>query len=334
MKVLFFRAEDIDFPKKRVHAWASTSKDGLSGWSRSYHPLPDVVYENYYLNLVGSDPRLLKVKRELVRRGTPVFNPTLFNKAALHRILSASDSTRKWMPPSSLIRKTSDVLSFLNTHKTVYLKPVNGSGGAGILEVKRLGPDQIKVQSERFTNNQRFTKHFTVTQFQHFITGQLAKRKYLAQKGLKLIHRGKQKIDFRIVVHRDHAGVWKSVGVRPKLGKAGSIVTNSHAGGHKTTWNQLSQWSRQEGLHLPEKTALENAAITVAERLTAFRPYLSHLGIDVAVCEDGEIYVLDINPRPGRDLLTPEMLELVTQYTAGFASYLARRRVRSSSHVK
>ncbi|WP_369125274.1 YheC/YheD family endospore coat-associated protein [Alicyclobacillus fastidiosus] len=332
MKVLFFRAEDIDFQKRRVHAWTSTSKDGLSGWTRNYHPLPDVIYENYYLNLVGSDPRILKVRREFIRRGIPVFNPTLFNKAALHRILSASDSTRGYIPPSSPVRKASDVLAFLKTFQPIYLKPVTGSGGAGILQVELLGSGQIRVRSERFTNNQRFTKYFTSGQFQHFMARQLSKRRYLAQKGLKLIHKGDQKIDFRVVVHRDSTGMWKSVGIRPKLGKTGSIITNSHAGGQKTTWSRLFRWSQQERVHLPDRSALEKASIAVAERLTAFRPHLSHLGIDVAACEDGRIYVLDVNPRPGRDLLTPEMLVLVTQYTVGFASYLTKQQRRSSSH--
>lgn len=322
VKVLFFRAEDVDFHAKRVHAWSCSSNDGLTNWKRSYHLLPSVVYENYFLHLVRKHSRVLDVKKQFKLRGIPVFNPALYNKSALHHILTRSDKTKLYMPVSKTLRDSAEVLDYLSKYSTVYLKPINGSGGAGILQLEKLVNGKIRIRSERFIQDRPYDKILDQTELKPLVKKLMGKRKYIIQEGLDLLQKNLHKIDFRVVVHRGLDGEWSSIGIRPKLGKNNSIVTNSHAGGKKTTWNELLEWAKQNQVSLPSASQIERAAVLVARQLTKTRPTLSHLGIDVAVDKKLNIYVLDVNIRPGRDLLTRDMLLKVTDKTVKFANYL------------
>ncbi|WP_219639476.1 YheC/YheD family protein [Cohnella sp. CFH 77786] len=326
LQVLFFRSEDVDFKRRRVHAWSSRSQDGQSGWRREWHPLPDVLYENYPVGIRGLGLGAKAVKRKFEELGIPAFNPRFFDKAELHGLLSLHPRIARYVPESEPADRASDLVRLLGRWGNVYLKPVLGYQGKGILEIRQSGPGRYEVRSSKHGEIPKIEGKVTLEKLTGIAGRLLKKRNYLAQQGLDLIRRDGRKIDFRVVVHRGSDGNWHTAGIRPKLGKPGSIVTNSHAGGSKTTWLELSRWASRSGVPLPSAEELVKPALEAARYLTLFRPTLSHLGIDVAVDRRRGIYLLDFNTVPGRDLLTSDMLRRVTDLTAGFASYLTARR--------
>jgi glutathione synthase/RimK-type ligase-like ATP-grasp enzyme len=323
LQVLFFRSEDVDFNRRRVRAWSSSTDHGESGWKRAWHPFPDVLYENYPVGVKGSGIGAKSVKRRFIKLGIPAFNPRFFNKANLHRLLIRSPKVFGYLPESRLAARASDIIRLLQKHGFVYLKPIFGFQGKGILEIRQMGQDQFQVRSAKMREQSKADRTLTLRQLENFAERLLKNRKYLVQQGLELISRGDRKIDFRVVVHRGADGKWHSAGIRPKLGRPNSIVTNSHAGGSKTTWQALYNWAHRNHISLPSAAELEKPALAAARYLTRYRPTLSHLGIDVAVDRKNGIYLLDFNEIPGRDLLTYNMLRRVTDLTAGFASFLA-----------
>ncbi|UUZ94728.1 YheC/YheD family protein [Paenibacillus sp. P25] len=255
-----------------------------------------------------------------------MFNPVFFNKSALHKLLIRGPLLRPYLPDGKPAVTVSDVTGLLKKHGCIYLKPVNGYQGRGIIEVRRISRNQVRVKSDKFSGNRSLLQIYTAKQFESFANVLLKKNKYLVQRGLESLKMGDRKIDFRVVVHRGERGTWHSAGIRPKLGKAGSMVTNSHAGGTKTTWEKLERWARRTGkARFRPRASSRNRRSRRTRYLTKYRPTLSHLGIDVAVDRNGRIYLLDFNEVPGRDLLTPGMLRRATELTAGFARYLADR---------
>ncbi|UUZ86892.1 YheC/YheD family protein [Paenibacillus sp. P26] len=165
------------------------------------------------------------------------------------------------MPDGKPAVTVSDVTGLLKKHGCIYLKPVNGYQGRGIIEVRRISRNQVRVKSDKFSGNRSPLQIYTAKQFESFANVLLKKNKYLVQRGLEPLKMGDRKIDFRVVVHRGERGTWHSAGIRPKLGKAGSMVTNSHAGGTKTTWEKLERWARRTGSTLPAAGELEKPAI-------------------------------------------------------------------------
>ncbi|WJH35375.1 YheC/YheD family protein [Paenibacillus sp. CC-CFT747] len=169
----------MDFARGRVHAWTSSSPDGRSGWRRGWHPLPHVLYENYPIGPKGKSRRAVAMKRAFARLGIPVFNPSFFNKAELQRLLSASE-VRRFLPAGKAARSVSDVTGLLRRHRSVYLKPVNGTQGRGILELKRRSHGRVKVKSGKRADRVG-RKEFT-----RIMSRLLRRERYLVQEGLSL----------------------------------------------------------------------------------------------------------------------------------------------------
>lgn len=327
IRVVFFHPEDVDLFRNRVWAWVCESNDAANGWKLKWFRIPDVIYENVVMHALERTGTLI-VKRKLIRRGIPVFNPRLFNKIRIFEILQRDKRLIPFIPKTMTVHRVKDVIQFLFLSKCVYLKPIDGSGGKGVIELMQEGVS-VRVRSERFHNDKRFERLMTVTQLNRFLNNLLRRKKYIAQQGLNLISKQGRKIDFRVVVHRNETGKWHLIGIRPKLGRLGSIVTNTHSGGLRGDYHEIVKWAALTGIPLPSRELFEKIAVYNAELFTRYRPTLSHLGIDIGVDTGGNAYVLDVNNRPGRDLLTPSMLNKAVDSMTGFAKHLHRRKVIS-----
>ncbi|GAX90726.1 YheC/YheD family protein [Effusibacillus lacus] len=321
VKVIFFHPEDVNFFQNRVHAWSCSSSDGKSGWVRKWHRMPDVVYENVLLRALRQTGALT-VKREFQKKGIPVFNPALFQKNRIADILKRNKQVSRHIPKTIQVRTVKDVLSFLEQVKCVYLKPVRGTGGKGILELQ-LQQDSVRVRAQRFIKDKGFDRTFSRQKLAAFLRYLLQKGRYIAQEKVELLTRDGRKIDFRFQLNRNETGKWQLVGIRPKLGPVGSIVSNLHSGGIEGDWEEISEWAFKEGYPFPGKQELTKAAIATAEEFTRYRRNLGLVGLDIGVDVNGRYYVLDVNPRPGRNVLTSGMIRDSVYAITGFAKYLA-----------
>jgi hypothetical protein len=152
---------------------------------------------------------------------------------------------------------------------------------------------------------------------------------HLIQQGLDLITLNGRKVDFRVVVQRDGQGAWKVVGIIPKLASRDGVVTNIVAGGEKLNWKSCVLQARRQGLEL-SRTSLESCALAVAQYLTRKAPHAGILGFDLGIDVHHKVYMIEMNPKPARSLLTPAMRKLSAQYSADFAVYLANRDTQTS----
>lgn len=324
VQLVFFHPQDADFSRRRIYGWSCTSKDGISGWQQGWHRFPDVVFENVVLSAVGKTGAL-RVKGKLRGHGVQVFNPALFTKNNIFKILQSQKGMQPYLPKTRSVVQAHDVLRFLREQHLVYLKPISGSGGKGVIEL-RLSGDNVEVRSERFRRDRRYEASMPLSQLPLFLKPLLRQRRYVVQQGLELLMKDGRKIDFRVMVQRDETGKWRQTGIRPKLGRVNSVVTNTHSGGLRGDYQQIREWAEKMDFTLPDTDQFEKVAVLTAETFTKYRPNLSHLGIDVAVDVKGNPYVLDVNPRPGRDLLTAEMRVRYCECIVGFAAYLCEKK--------
>ncbi|WP_380027159.1 YheC/YheD family protein [Effusibacillus consociatus] len=331
VKVIFFYPEDVDFEKERVHAWSCTSRDAKSGWKRRDYRFPDVVYENVALQSLRRTGAL-DVKRRFANLGIPTFNPALFQKSTMSSILKRNPEIADHLPKTVTVHRVEDILALLSKTKCVYLKPVRGSGGKGVIELS-VNRRVVRVRAQRFFNNQPVDRTFPLEKLVEFLNRLICSERYIAQEGLKLLTREGRKIDFRFQLNRDETGEWQLVAIRPKLGPIGSVVSNLHSGGIEGDFDEIVDWAANEGYSFPDEDDLIHLAIETAKEFTRYRPNLSHIGIDIAVDVNGRFFVLDVNPRPGRNILTRPMIAASVDCITGFAKYLYKKsRKKSRPH--
>lgn len=154
-----------------------------------------------------------------------IFNYPFFNtnKWSFCNWMSKEPSISEHLPETTEFTGMDSLLTALNKHHAVYLKPTNLSQGRGILHVSKSGPNYLL--SDRFGRKYSFK---TPEQLLLSLKNKLIPdRKYIIQQPVPFINNKGNKIDFRVYIQKDYTGKWKFSGMESKVAKKGSIISNS-----------------------------------------------------------------------------------------------------------
>lgn len=257
-----------------------------------------MVVDNVYVHIARTDPVYAQVKRLLEKRGIVVLNPRLPDKRGVWQALQRRPALTGHLPETASLVSVLDLERWLDRHESVFLKPVRGSGGRGVLRVIREASGTYRVDGLKQAIWRR-------DEFAFFLKKRLGKESHLIQQGLSLLEAEGCKIDLRVVLHRDGDRMWQPITTVPRMGATGRVVTNLAQGGQVKEFGWLSEQMAALGLPAPQRERLERIAVEAAAAVTEIRPTLAFLGLDLALDTAGRAYVLDINPRPGRKSLGP-----------------------------
>jgi hypothetical protein len=303
-------------------------KSDQKHWVRTKRPLPDLVLPK----IMGKPPqwrgRILHDMTQIARRvpfGT--FSNATGQKWNVHQTLAKNPNIRPCLPETRLVKTPLEIDDMLNRHHTVYVKPIYGTQGKSIYRLTR----QDKACRVQFTQNGRtFTKRLKRPgpNWEKFLQKRFcAKRSFLVQQGIDLLtDRGGRPVDFRWLVQKDGQNNWHITARIARIGGAGSITTNLHTGGVAVNADDLLKQtilldatSRADMLR-----RLDTAAFDIATTLEAKAGQIGELGIDFGVTKAGDIYMIEVNPRPGRQMLnqtSKEVRALSLQRNIEYAKY-------------
>ncbi|ASS74499.1 hypothetical protein CIG75_05480 [Tumebacillus algifaecis] len=321
-----FRPEDLDVRRGRVNGVVCVRSGETKVWRRITCPLPDVVYDNVFVHL-STTPALKRARRFFENRGTPVFNPRLGNKAELAAWLRNYPNLWNYHPETMLFTDPAQLEALLKSHQSVYLKPVLGSAGQGIIEIRTQEDGNYLVRAVKYGKDKRsFTRVLGTAGMLAFVRAERHRQRYILQAGCELLWIDKGKIDLRTHLQRNQQGEWEVVALIVKRGSPGSIVSNYHAGGSVHSWYWLKRWAKDNDFELPRRRELFQLSVAICNAYADKSPYLSSLGLDLGIDEVGKIWLLDVNARPGRNILEQEQKIRCTQLHAEFAYYLCYHR--------
>jgi glutathione synthase/RimK-type ligase-like ATP-grasp enzyme len=221
-----------------------------------------------------------------------------------------------------LLQKGLPLRDWFARHKALFLKPTRGSRGKGILHLQKLSEEQYRLISGEKVDL------LTREELRRLLGGLLRDpyKKYLVQQALPLLDINNRKVDIRIVLHRDSDKEWQPIATVPRLGGTGRIITNIEQGGEAQTLEWLNQEAKRMHIGLPTQHEIEKVAVEAARAMTQVRPKLAFLGIDIAPDIHGNLWLLDINPRPGRKVLQEENRKFAFSCLTGYAKTLLRER--------
>ena len=289
-----------------------------------------VVYDAMYLaDLERYRVSYRRLQAKLARDEVQYFNPVLPAKDLVYRELEHVRLGLGRLPETTYSVTPGKVLRLLHEQPTLWLKPVYGSGGRNILYVERIGSTTYRVIAERFFAG-RIVRNVDRRDLLRLLRYAMHRRIYLAQENVPLIRTDDgRKIDFRVTVQRTDTGTWTVAAVTARVGGAGAVLTNYHAGGRVVSishWNDTTtKWLTDLGFDEVQFQRSKKLAVRVARVLQRKRPTLGLLGVDIGATADGRLFVYDFNGRPGRDILTDSEMEGLMWRLAGFARYLLDR---------
>ncbi|PWK13855.1 YheC/YheD family protein [Tumebacillus permanentifrigoris] len=321
LTLCLFRPEDLLPTKGAVVGYVSVG----GTWTRTQTPLPDIVYENVYVHL-ATKPDVRAARRFFRDRGTPLFNPRLGNKHELAEWIRQDRALWQHHPETELLVEAQQVFQMLERYERVYLKPLHGSSGQGILEIAPYHQQRFSVRAAKFSNTkQPLDVAMTRTELVRLIRRECKRRPFLLQQGVELIHIDKGKVDLRTHLQRNRRGKWEQVALVVKRGRPNSIVSNYHAGGSRHDWKWLEEAVRGERTRLPKLDEVFDLSERIARSYTEKAPRLAALGLDLGLDRQGKLWLLDVNARPGRNILDADQVARCAELHAEFAAYLLER---------
>lgn len=301
LDVFVFTPMDVHHSKEQIHALVFDPKSGK--WSRKWRSFPNMIYDRCRIQRSSRFQQLLRFRE---RYNHLLFlNRPLRNKWTIHQTFSQKSRFRQHMPETLLYQSSADLRRMLKTNSVVYIKPSNGTGGRGILRIERMknGRGVYDIQGRRQDRRIIPTRKVSSTRLDSIVRQWFIGGRFLIQQGIPLRLPGGRFHDYRMLVQKNGQGVWELTGMAARVGAARSVTSNLHGGGHAVRAETLlKEWlGSQDKTDKVMKTA-ERLGLDAAAFLEESYGALCELALDLAIDREGKIYVLEVNPKPAREV--------------------------------
>ncbi|NQX68017.1 YheC/YheD family protein [Paenibacillus alba] len=274
---------------------------GARKWIRRRTSLPPVIYDRCRYKAVANY-RVLKAFRNRHAKLTFLSRP-LANKWSMHQLLSDNEDIRPYLPATQRFSSVQELVKALKKHKLIYAKPKNGTGGRGILRIEQLGSDLYLLQGR---NQQRtIIAPYRATEKQLLVKLNSLKLSpdYVVQQGIKLTLKDGRVHDYRLLIQKNGQGEWEVTGCAGRIGPHRSITSNLHGGGSAVSQNKLLSYRFSSPDKIDSiKKEMTSFAHTLAGFLETKFGKLCELGLDIAVDPSGRVWLLEVNPKPSREV--------------------------------
>ncbi|MDF2660026.1 MAG: hypothetical protein K0Q94_2817 [Paenibacillus sp.] len=321
--VYFFTPGDISSGQQSLEGWTYYGR-----WRKSSFPIPDVVYNRLTTRKLENMPSVQHFMKEVKSRyGNYVFNETYLDKTDVFDALKQDSSLTRYLPESHLFKNYQMLKSMTARHPIVFLKPITGSLGKGIIRISRLAGQSYMCQSTSLNGTVRQSFPSIDALFSS-LSGKLKQRRYQIQQGLHLIETGGRPVDFRALVQRGPQGVWGVTSVVARIAGSNHFVSNLARGG---TLSRVKEALQKTNLSAAQQRAvnthLRKAALDIAKGIEShIKGHFGELGVDLAVDSHGKVWLLEVNSKPSKNDGTPlseGAIRPSVKMTVQYARYLA-----------
>lgn len=242
------------------------------------------------------------------------------------KLLLKSENLRQFIPSTKLFSHTS-VLSMLNEYGMVYIKPINGTGGKGVLRVERTNTPYSGYLCQLETTIRFFP---TYDQLYRSLIRQNNKRRCIVQKGIHLLRHQNRRFDIRLMLQKNLQNEWEVTGIMGRLAHPSKIVTNYHSGGTPLPFELLMSDHLSPSRLITLKNRLRKIGLLVASQLQGTYPNLKELGVDFALDNKLHPWILEVNSAPDpyifRHLPNKKIFKRIYRYAAAYGKFKHKRR--------
>lgn len=301
LDVFVFTPMDVHATKEQIHALVFDPKTGQ--WSRKWRSFPNMIYDRCRIQRSGRFQQLLRFRERY--KHLLFLNRPLRNKWTIHQTFSQKSRFRQHMPETLLYSSSADLRRMLKHSSVVYIKPANGTGGRGILRIERIkdGRDLYDIQGRRQDRRIIAPRKVSSSRLDSIVRQWCISGRFLIQQGIPLRLPSGRFHDYRMLVQKNGQGVWELTGMAARVGAARSVTSNLHGGGRAVRAEKmLKEWLGSLDKADKAMKAAERLGIDAAVFLENSFGTLCELALDLAIDREGRIYVLEVNPKPAREV--------------------------------
>ena len=292
----------IDAQARKVHSvrlWSGTE------WVRaSDQPLPDVVYDFSYFRSDRTGMREMRnLERQLKKLRIPSFVPRSTILTIRNKLLFAKMAQKRGLQhPLTLSESRIHLQQLLSKYHSVYIKPVWGNHGFGIIVVERTDAGfrlQYSVPDPQVKDS-LIKRQVDVGSLEEVLTAcHVAKKdmgthekEYFLQQGVDFYRFKDKQTYFRVFTQRGRSG---KLVLGPQIAKVGGSLA---LGGFAAYPGRvLREMGVDVAATMRQIKQLALSAHWALER--EHRARIAELGMDIGVRPDGEAFILEANDKPG-----------------------------------
>jgi hypothetical protein len=306
-------------------------------WVSGEFPAPNVVYNRIPFRKFEQLPEVQRLIQDCLKHpDIRFFNPSFFSKWSLAEWLRGGKLTQGLIPETEKLSGAGTLAPMLRKHRIVYLKPVKGKAGKGIMKIARL-PRRRGVTPYRMTyylsggntDSNRFSR---ISQLNEAVQKHTNGKEYIAQQGIELASAGGRPFDLRVLVQKNSRGEWKISGVGARVAGESSITTHVPRGGSiddpaKLLTIVFGATSGKRILKEAKRTAIE-----VAQQIERGSGHnLGEMSMDLGVDTSGKLWFFEANSKPMK-FDEPHIRKLSLRRLVRYWKYLVHQPSRGLLH--
>jgi len=329
MLTYVFTPSSINWNQRVVTGYIYQGNEELGFWEPHTFPLPQVVYDRIGNRRSEKMNDVQQTKKALLSlRGLQYFNLRYLNKLETHEFLKTRPELAPYLPETEEYGDGASLNRFLDRYETVFLKPTNGSLGRGIIKVNRL--DDRYQYRYRLRNGQIISGTTAGREALKAVLNRLVKGKsYIIQQGLALRTYNGSPFDIRILMQKNHNGLWRRTKMLARVARKGSITSNISGGANPELISEVLRNVFGEDPNKPG--GIGNRLRQVGDLVPpvleeAMGIQFGELGLDLGVDESGKVWLIEVNSKPYKAMETQKgSLEVVRNSVIrplGYATFL------------
>ncbi|SFM20134.1 YheC/D like ATP-grasp [Paenibacillus sp. 1_12] len=273
-------------------------------WKKELLPLPHVIYNRIPYRKFEQLPEVQPILQSCLRhRSIHFFNPSFFNKWTLFEWLNKSKETGPYIPTTQKLTNSEDLDKLLLKHSSLYLKPIRGKAGKGIMKVSRIIEKTSKTQKYQLSVQDKTRSHISrytnVSQLWTQINEMMVTQDYIMQQAISLSLYKQRPFDLRVLVQKNSKGAWSVAGIGARLAGKLSITTHVPRGGSIDDPAKLlsAGFGAAESKKILQRA--RSASLLIAKQIgKASGSNLGEMSLDLGVDTTGQIWFFEANSKP------------------------------------
>ncbi|MBA4602800.1 YheC/YheD family endospore coat-associated protein [Thermoactinomyces mirandus] len=298
LEVCVFNPAKVNWKTRTVPAWQCRQ----NFWEKATVPVPVLVYDRcYYINgnhYLKYKPYVSKIINDPRIR---LLGRALGGKYQTYLILNEHPEIRSYLPETKRLVHAQDIWPFLRKYTNILIKPNGGSHGRGVIAITRT-PSHFLLKGRTRLNEPFSLRIHSPVELMRWIEQTIRHTRYIMQPLLSLFTPDHRPFDVRILVQKNYRKEWETTGLAIRVGKPNSVTSNLHGGGQAVSFkNFLHQ-------HYPFSEAEKITSIirflseTVPPFIEQNHGPLVELGLDLGIDQQGHVWILEVNSKPGRSI--------------------------------
>lgn len=257
--------------------------------------IPHVLYNRIPTRRWERLPDVKNALRSWHQSDHIVTNPRFLRKDEVVSLWSADPALTRFVPEARPLRLATDVMDFLRDRPRVYVKPIDGKAGKGMVSLRREGA-RYRVMEQR-VGAVRDDGLRGAAWLERQAEGQWVRRGTFLQEEADTALWTGRKFDLRILLHRGRGERFRVTGVGARVGPRGGIVTHVPNGGTIASAAAVLKAVYGEAASRVYDGAML-ASLSAAEAVGRLPGVWSELSIDLGLTPDGMPTLFEANAKP------------------------------------